>query len=292
LQLRPRAAAEEAVAEPRTPVDRKRRRVRPPAEPGPPAPPAAAWEPLVPGLPIALPISAVETPAPRTSAPLAGRPLSELLPDAPGPPPPAPGLFAASARRALLGGVSAVRAREGDIDVDAVVEVLGARRPLAEIPLEWIETTRGELQLLLDTGVAMDPYREDVDRLPDELARVVGEDGLKLRWFEDCPTGSAGVFGPTDDEPAPYRLPAARTRLLAVTVFGLRGPLGAPPAAVEGWRRLARACRRRGVPLLVLTPLPPYRRPRGLGPHLAAVTWDRATGVRDVGRAVRKARAR
>ncbi len=195
-------------------------------------------------------------------------------------------LFRPGTRRALLRGVSAVRERDGDIDVDAVVDMLAAHRALDRIPLEWVDTTRGELMLLLDGSVAMDPFRVDLDRLPDELARVVGLDGLKVRWFEDCPTGPEGVMMVGDEEPRPFVLPGARTRLLAVTTFGVRGTLEAPPEVAKGWRRLAARCRRADVPLLVLTPLPPARRP----PGVAAVTWDRATSVRDVLRAERSAR--
>jgi hypothetical protein len=237
-------------------------------------------------------VSAIETPAVGTEAPLAARTLAELLPERTTPPPAARGLFASSSRRALLRGVTAVRAPEGEVDVDAVVERLAGNRALDQIPLEWIESTRGEVQLLLDTGAAMDPFRLDVDRLPDELARVVGEDGLSLCWFEDCPTGRAGVQGLHDEEPLAFRQPAAGTRLLVVTAFGSRGQSGAPPALVDEWRRFGAACRRGGVPLLVLTPLPHLRVPAALRLQLALVTWDRSAGVRDVRRAVRRARRR
>jgi hypothetical protein len=168
---------------------------------------------------------------------------------------------------------------------------MAANRTLEDIPLGWIETTRGEVQLLLDVGPSMDPYREDVERRPDELVRIVGDDELELRWFQECPLGPAGVLAPEQLEPVPYALPPARTRLVAVTAFGVRGHRPAPPAAVADWRRFAARCRRSGVPLVVLTPLAPDRRPRELRSRVAVVTWDRWTGVREVARAVRKERA-
>jgi hypothetical protein len=270
LRLQPRAVR--AAVEPEEPkpvfAPRPGRVAPPPAEPL-----AEAASETDPGMPVFV----VEQPAERTSAPLAARSLGELLPEAAVPAPPFAGLFAPGTRRALLRGVTATRERDGDVDVEQVVAQLAGNRTLGELPLEWIETTRGEVLLLLDTGEAMDPYRADLDRLPGELARVVGHDGLKLRWFEDVPTA---VLGPLDDEPVPFHLPAAHTRVLAVTTFGVRGRHAAPPEVTAAWRRLARACRRARIPLLVLTPL--RRRPV----NVAAVTWDRTTGVRDIRRAL------
>ena len=259
-------------------------RGRKPPEPGP--------EPDIPSAERSLPVAITERMAEQVEAPVATRPLRELLVDAPGPPPPPEGLFARSTKRALLRGVTAVRAPEGDLDVDAAVDVLAANRTIEELPYEWIETTHGEVQLLLDVGPSMEPYREDVDRLPRELVRIIGDEELELRWFEDCPLGAGGVLLPDQLEAIPFVFPKARTRLLAVTAFGTRGPFAPPREIVRSWRTFAARCRRNGVPLLVLTPLAPERRPAGLGDRLAAVTWDHATGVRDVARAVAAARAR
>jgi len=161
-------------------------------------------------------------------------------------------------------------------------------RVLTRVPLEWIETTSGKVQLLLDIGTGMEPYWLDVERLPEELSRVAGPDGLTLRWFEDCPF-EADVLTPGNDEPVPYGLPAVGTRIVAVTGFGSRGAAGPPARVVRRWLRYAAACRRAGVPLVALTPLP-GRRLSGLARRVPLVTWDRPTGVRDVRRAVRAAR--
>jgi hypothetical protein len=224
-------------------------------------------------------------------APIEARPLDEVLMPAPGPPPRRQWLFAGSTRRALLRGVTAVRAPEGELDVPAAVEILAAGRAVEALPYEWIETTHGEVQLLLDIGPSMDPYREDVDRLPEELVRIVGDDALELRWFEDCPLGPGGVLAPEQLEPTAFVFPKSRTRLLAVTAFGARGPFPPAPSIVRAWRRLAARCRRNGVPLLVLTPIAPPRRPAALAGRIATVTWDHTTGVRDVARAVAAAKA-
>ena len=68
------------------------------------------------------------------------------------------GLLEPRTRRALLRGMAATRERDGDIDVDAVVEMLAGNDVLDAVPLEWVDSVRGELILLLDGGAAMDPF--------------------------------------------------------------------------------------------------------------------------------------
>lgn len=235
-----------------------------------------------------LPVSVAVKRADALPAASATKPLSELLkPGAAGPPP--QGLFPPRSRRALLRGLSAVRAREGAVEIDACIDAFAAKRALTRIPLQWLETTRGGVQLLLDVGAGMEPYEVDVQRLPLELSRVVGSDRLEIGWFEDCPY-PAGVYKPGDERPTPYRLPIAGTRVVAVTVFGARGPLPASRDIVNGWRRLAAACRRSRLPLVVLTPVPARRLPAALSRRIAVVAWDRTTSVASVMRAVRAAR--
>jgi hypothetical protein len=226
----------------------------------------------------ALPVAVTTIPAAPTALPLARRSLAELLPTAGGPAPVAEGLLRPGTRRALLRGIAATRERDGDIDLDEVVGLLAGNHVFDTLPLEWVDSVRGELILLLDGGAAMDPFRADVDRFPDELTHVLGPVGLKVRWFEDCPAGA--VLTPGELKPHRFALPGARSRLLVVTAFGARGSAGSPTELAVRWRRFAARCVRRRVPLRILTPLPPALRPRGL----AAVTWDRATSVRDVRR--------
>src|SRR5687768_16062114 len=131
-----------------------------------------------------LSVAATVERAPAPALPLPPSIDEVLLPPPHSAQPAAEGLFGGPTRRALLRGVAAVQAPEGDLDVTALVDVFSAGRPVTELPLEWIETTSGDVQLLLDVGGAMDPFRADVDGLPDELARVVGPERLDLRWFE------------------------------------------------------------------------------------------------------------
>jgi hypothetical protein len=218
--------------------------------------------------------------------PPAARTLAQLLPPSL-PPPPIQGLFTSARRRALLGRIGATQRPEGDVDVEAAVTQLAHGEPLLEVPRHRIPTTKAGLHLLLDVGITMDPYRADIERLPAELTRVVGPDGLELRWFEESPLAQKGVLLPERLEPEPYRLPAAGTPVLAVTVFGARGLMPPRPRVLHEWRQFTEAASRARTPLVVLTPLAPRRQPAGLPPNLAIVTWDRDTSVRSVAHLLR-----
>ena len=234
-------------------------------------------------------VAAVEQ-ARATRAPVSGRALAQLLPRG-GPAPPSQGLFSPRTARALLRSVSSWRSPEGPLDVEAAVTQLATDRILTDMPMQWIETTSGSVQLLLDAGAAMEPYRRDIERLPEELMRVVGPDGVELRWFEDCPYMS-GVLAPNDEEPTHYRPPLSGARLLAVTTFGTRGALAPSADVVRGWLALAADCRRNQIPMVALSPLSARRVPAALKRRIATVAWDRKTDVRDVAEAVRAARLR
>jgi hypothetical protein len=235
----------------------------------------------------ALEVVAEALPALERTAPVGTRTLKDLLPRATGMPDRAPeGLFRTQTREAMLRAVGGTRVAAGELDLERIVALLASREPLSGLPRRWTYTTGGMLQLLVDTGAGMAPYRLDAERLPDELVQAAGPDGLELRWFEDCPVVGEDVFLADRLEPEPYRLPHAPARILAVTTFGVRGGLPAPPAVSGRWSAFAAAAAQAGVPVLALTPLPPRRRPAGLPRELRVVTWDRATDIRAVTHAV------
>lgn len=240
----------------------------------------------------ALEVVAEALPPLERAAPAGTRTLAELLPAAAVAPSRAPeGLFRTQTREAMLRAVGATRVAAGELDLERIVALLAGREPLSGLPRRWTYTTGGVLQLLVDTGAGMEPYRLDTERLPDELVQAAGPDGLELRWFEDCPVVGEDVFLADRLEPEPYRLPHAPARILAVTTFGARGGLPAPPAVPGRWRAFAAAAAQAGLPVVALTPLPPRRRPPGLPRELRVVTWDRATDIRAVTHAVALAAA-
>jgi hypothetical protein len=199
-------------------------------------------------------------------------------------PAPAQPLFNPGTRRGLIRALGAVRRPTGDVDVAAVIDAVAMRRPLVHLPRQWISETSGRLELLLDTGLAMAPFRRDVDGFPEELRRVLGPDVLELGWFRDCPLLPPGVLRENQFDGESYVLPNPDVTVVAVTSVGVRGTRGAPAAVLRAWRDLADRAERSAASVILLTPLP-VDRVAPLVPGLSVVTWDRAAGVRDVAHA-------
>lgn len=206
----------------------------------------------------ALPVTATYfPPGPPPSAVPAPR-LDEVLPTGRSPKPPQ-GLFPPEHTRALLGLITAQRQPQGEIDADRAVSRLARGQPLTRVPRHWINTSRGRLELALDTGPGMEPYRHDVDRLAEQIARITGPDRLSLRWFHDGPAIRATRFDMGVPDSAHCGMPPAGTLIVAVTTFGTRGPVPPAPVVLHRWHEFHAASVREHTPLVVLTPLAPDR---------------------------------
>jgi hypothetical protein len=259
-------------------------------EPGAPAGPPPDWaaEPTVParsGQPV--PVSAaylapVSEPPPEAPA----ESLADLLPQGDDPKRRA-GLLPPGQARALLTHLGSRLRPDGDFDAVRAVDLLAHGRPLVDLPRLWIETTRGGTELVLDIGAGMQPFRSDLDQLPGQLSKVIGQQNLETCWFEDCPAGGPGVYLAGKLEPQRYRLPSAGTLIVAVTTFGVCGGLPAPSPVIRRWHGFVAAAARARTPVIALTPLRAERRPRDLPGELAVVTWDRTANVRGVSDASR-----
>lgn len=239
----------------------------------------------------AVPTAASYIPTHRTRSPRMTRTLAELLPEGAAPPPLEP-LFSPSKSRALLGLLGAQLRPEGGVDADRAVELMARGQPLPHIPRLWVQTTRGPIQLLLDIGRGMEPYRCDVDLLPEQFRKVVGSDGLDVRWFEDCPVGGPGVFSPGSLDSTPYRLPARGTLIVAVTAFGARGALPASTAVLQRWQQMLLWAARTTTPVIGLSPVPRTRLPKALPRWVPVVIWDRSARIQRTSNTLRMERAR
>jgi len=265
-----------AVAQEHAAADVASDALRSPAPASPAIPDAPAERPV--NSRLALPATVSYLPPRPFTPPEITRSLGDLLP--PGrPPKPLQSLFPPERGRALLVAVATQRRPEGDVDTERTVEILARGEPLAEIPRQWVDTSRGGLELALDIGQGMEPYSSDVDRLPEQMRSIAGVDGLMLRWFEDCPVGGAGVLVPGELSPVRYHLPPVGTLIVVVTTFGARGSQPPDPLVLRRWHEFRRATTQGGIPLVALTPLPVHRRPSGLPSQLAIVTWDRTARV-------------
>jgi hypothetical protein len=268
-------------------------------EPGPPPLPtsravaAGATPPRPPSAPqtfAVAPVVEADEPAARSGAP--PRPLPLLADVLPPPPPPATepaGLLPPGQQRTILATLASRRAPVGDVDVDALVEVIAQRQPLRTLPRKPAVTTRRGLQVLLDFGEGMRGFQRDRDEVWAAITVVAGSDGLDVLRFASTPLEEPGA-GPG---PKPtwrrYEPPAWGRPVLVVSDLGTAHPGHRRAAVVAAWVETAHRLRQAGCPVTALVPAPAERVAPELHAAMGVVTWDRTTGVRDAVAAMRRA---
>lgn len=197
-------------------------------------------------------------------------------------------LFPILRARAVLGSALASWVPEGDLDVEAVVELLAVARPIVAIPRSPLRTLRRGVQVLIDLAPGMDPFRQDIDQLLEDIDQLCRGGNLERQTFAYCPGRGVGEGGrETWRAWQPLRTSAP---VLVVSDLGLSGPPGDSRLATQDeWLRFADGVRAQGCPLIALVPFEARRWPPSLARAMALVHWSERTTARGVGRAMREA---
>jgi hypothetical protein len=171
--------------------------------------------------------------------------------------------------RDVLDSAAAVRRPGTEVDLDHLLADLVAGRPIERLPRRPVLSLEAGLEVLIDVGEGMQPFRRDVREVLDALHRLIGP-GLSRRNFYETPWTEG--WRPRDQE-------------RPVLVLGTLGCGELPDLqAVYGWVRLITALRKRGTRLTALVPVPPWRWHPALRLTGTLVPWDRTTRYRDVPR--------
>jgi hypothetical protein len=190
-------------------------------------------------------------------------------------PPPQP-LFPREQTRALLTAAISTWTADGPLDVPRVIEMLASVEPIRVLPLETIASVRRGVQVLVDTGMGMGPYRADVDQVLRHLENVVADEQLRLLYFAGCP--SRDCAAPGEDEMRPWLPPARGTPVMLFTDLGIgRSPGTEERAGVDEWLAFAERVATAGCMLIALVPYGPRRWPRQLARAMRIIHWDRRT---------------
>lgn len=202
-------------------------------------------------------------------------PVARPAGPAPSGPAPRP-LFPREQTRGLLTAALSTWNSDGPLDVARVVEMLSRLEPIRELPLETMASVRRGVQVLIDTGMTMSPYRADIDGMVAQIGDVMADDQFTQRYFSGCPT--RGCVVPGERKMKPWAPPPRGTPVL---VFGDLG-IGRPPgieerATVEEWLEFAEQAATSGCRLVALVPYGPRRWPRRLTRFMHIVHWDRRT---------------
>ncbi|MFI7504802.1 hypothetical protein ACIBVL_41295 [Streptomyces sp. NPDC049687] len=192
--------------------------------------------------------------------------------------PPYTPLLARSSTVALLEAALSGTARDGDVEIEDVVDILARGLPLASLPRRERRTLRHGVQVLVDHGPAMEPFARDQAELCTRIRALVGRDKTEELHFARSPLRGAGT-GPSWTWEA-YSPPPRGGAVLLLSDCGTTGLPGEHARSTpEEWQRFADAVRRGGARPLALLPVPQRRVPGWLSAVMPVLCWDRGTTV-------------
>jgi hypothetical protein len=177
---------------------------------------------------------------------------------------------------AILLTMIARNTEDGPLDVAAIVEMLARRQAIDRMPREVRPTLRFGVQVLVDLGLAMQPFAQDQIQVVAQVRDVAGPERTSVLYFADSPARGAGP-GPRRTWRR-YQPPERGTRVIVLSDCGLSGPVLHPQRSQpEEWRSLVGQLRRAECDLVALLPQPVVRWPRWLSTLMPLVCWDRST---------------
>jgi hypothetical protein len=197
---------------------------------------------------------------------------------------PLPPLFPIGQGRALLTALAIALAETGELDEERAIAKIARGEPLIEIPLRYCPTSRFGVQLLIDRGQRMQPFREDQQRLRIDLHGIIGAHRVEVLQFSGFPD-SAGVGSPRTWRP--FESPSAGTVVLILSDLDL-GWLGDSGNSrdIDAWVAWARRVKSSGARPVALVPHGRDHWPEALQKHMILVHWDRSATVGTVRRAM------
>jgi hypothetical protein len=195
-------------------------------------------------------------------------------------------LFSPDRQRALLSGLLARRSRTGPVDIEAVVARVARGEAIVDVPRRLHWSIRRSIDVLVDMGEGMQPFRRDQFQLIGALRRILGAHRLRVGTYRDFPQSGVRLAGRQHRDYLP--IPGGSIVLLAAPGEDLSLD---PRSSIALWQSFLEQIKAAGGEATVLSPLASATQEPGLARVAAIVPWDRRTGMTTV-RDVRRARAR
>jgi hypothetical protein len=205
--------------------------------------------------------------------------------------PPTPGApLVPSRQQRTVATLLAGRWVAGEIDLPATVREVASRRPLAVVPQRPRWSTNQGMQLHVDVGPALEPFRHDIDQLRRSLVAVASPHAVVELGFHGDPgviTWPRRLVGPHRGLALAERLPPAGTPVLVVTDLGIAVPRSGLPPEPEDFLEHHRLLGQAGCSVHYLVPYPPERWAPALQ-ALPALYWADGLGATDVLAGIRR----
>ncbi|PKV89185.1 hypothetical protein [Streptomyces sp. TLI_146] len=192
--------------------------------------------------------------------------------------------------RGIMFAAVATPVESREVDQRALLRGVAGRQALRAVPRRRRLSTRRGVQLLLDHGPGMAPFRDDGLWLRDLVGSIAGRDRIEVLRFRGAP--GRGVVRNDPLTIDPYRPPPPGTPVILFSDLGrMRPPFaGQVVAGPREWRAFVHTVAHSGCPVICLTPYESTDYPALLRKKVAFVPLDRRVSLRHAQRATARVR--
>jgi hypothetical protein len=188
-------------------------------------------------------------------------------------------LFPPRSTSAILQAALSCQVDEGPIDITALVETVARCKPIPAVPRKHVPTLRFGVQVLVDMGPGMQPFRRDQEEITRQIVKTVGSEKVEVGYFAYSPLRGAGP-GPRWTW-RPYRPPSRRAPILLLSDLGIGGPRDDfRKSTYPEWRRFLRIAAENESGVVAFVVYPQNRWPGWLATVTHPVVWDRSSTAR------------
>ncbi len=183
-------------------------------------------------------------------------------------------LFEPKWQRAIITRLASVSLPLGQLDLERVVTSIASGRPLMHVPRRQVPTTAKGLQLLLDEGESMEPFRFDLMELTRAFMRIVGSARVSIHAFRGLPDW--GCYSGLDW--MEYVPPTSGVPIVVVSDLGLV-PHGATAirSSLSDWHNFFSRLKKSRTRCIAIVPRDDLNTPLNLSRQVQLLPWSRRT---------------
>jgi len=183
-------------------------------------------------------------------------------------------LFNPKWQKGILTALISTHEEIGLVDISHLLEVATNCKPIQKVPRTFRWTTFRGAQLAIDMSESMEPFRTDQANAKDLLKTIIGKSQLDIITFYGSPL--RGVYRSDYGNREQYKMPAPKTPIVLISDLGHgNNTLFLDTAPISEWLSFAEVAKRRGCPIVVLTPYPQQRWHTVLSDKFNMFYWDR-----------------
>ena len=190
-------------------------------------------------------------------------------------------LFDARWHREIAVAATAQLLPLGLVDVPALVDRAARNLPVVSVPRKRRWSVNRGVQLLIDGGSGMEPFRKDQSAFTTVVRSVVGPERVEVVEFDDAPL--RGVFDTATGVRRAYRPPLPGVPIVLLSDLGYGGRTGdGARATIREWQAFADTVSKPSRRIITFVPYPPQLIAPRLRRDVGAVYWDRSTAHRQI----------